>query len=407
MEGNATYRESSASGPEIWELLRRNVVSGVYLVSLPGVCPENKIEVSRNELMKRIGVWAVFAASTVAIAQRTDNGLTCTPGTPIPFNSDGAWGYVTSAGALIAPQFKSAMYFSSGVAAVCRQDICGLIDVSGQPVRPFRQAAEQNIAVRYAEGVGPIAQGNLWGYANLSGNVIIPPKFEYAGDFESGLAVVRLKGKYFFINHGGERVTPEFDGLFHFNENLAAAIVGNKVGYIDRNGKFVLPPNYDGSSGIDFSEGLVAVRIGGRVGFIDKRGAVVVPPAYDDAYPFSEGLARVRVGDRWGYIDKTGKMIIQAKYSIGHMFNEGVASVHVSETGKWGFLDHSGTFLIAPEFDSALPFCAGIAQVETYKNIGRADGMLRRDRVVGRRGLIDHSGRYIWRDPVDHEWLRP
>jgi hypothetical protein len=56
-----------------------------------------------------------------------------------------------------------------------------------------------NLATRYSEGVGPFVKDKMWGYVDLSENVVIFPKFEHAGDFESGIAPVRLNGKCFFI----------------------------------------------------------------------------------------------------------------------------------------------------------------------------------------------------------------
>ena len=100
------------------------------------------------------------------------------------------------------------------------------------------------------------------------------------GDFASGMARVRLNERFFFINHQGARITPQFDGLFDFQDDLAAAIVDGKLGYIRRDGTFALAPLYNGTSGSDFSENLAAARIGSAVGFIDKTGAIVVKPSY-------------------------------------------------------------------------------------------------------------------------------
>src|SRR5205823_2206174 len=136
---------------------------------------------------------------------------------------------------------------------------------------------------------------------------------------------------------------------------------------------------------------------------MDKRGSIVVKPSFDDAYPFSEGYAPVQIGDRWGYIDKRGEMAIPRKYRIAHMFNEGVASVTPEDTGKWGYIDHTGAFAIQPIFDGAMPFCAGVAPVATFHRISPdPKDITHQVKYRGRRGFIDHSGKYIWRDLADH-----
>ena len=52
-----------------------------------------------------------------------------------------------------------------------------------------------------------------------------------------------------------------------------------------------LAKKYDYAGG--FSEGLARVKLNDKLGFIDKTGKQVVPCVYDDAWNFSEGLARV------------------------------------------------------------------------------------------------------------------
>jgi hypothetical protein len=352
---------------------------------------------SKIPIMRRCVLvgWALVSAAS---GQQPNGGASCEAGTPIRFGSEGVWGYLTPSGIKIQPQFKIAGRFSSGVAAACTEDGCGLINTDGKLTTPLWEPGKDNLAKTYSEGLGSITKGGKEGYADLSGEIVIPPTFEYAGDFSSGVARVRLNRKEFFINRKGERVTPEFAATFDFSEGLAAVIVGQQVGYIALNGAFVIPPTYSGTSGIQFSEGLVAARIGGKVGFMNKSGSVVVPPAYDDAYPFSEGLAPVQVENVWGYIDKTGRLVIPIKYQVASMFTEGVAAVTLAD--KSGYIDHRGNFIIAPTFDGASPFCAGLASVVTNQHTERVpDSNCWRSK--GRTGLIDHSGSYVWRDLIE------
>ena len=74
-----------------------------------------------------------------------------------------------------------------------------------------------------------------------------------------------------------------------------------------------------------FSEGLVSVEQNDKVGFIDKAGKQVIPPRYADAQPFSEGLAAVRIKGKYGYIDRSGKMVIPPQFEDAGPFSEGLA----------------------------------------------------------------------------------
>ncbi|MEN7793072.1 WG repeat-containing protein, partial [Clostridioides difficile] len=60
--------------------------------------------------------------------------------------------------------------------------------------------------------------------------------------------------------------------------------------------------------------GLAGVKIGDKWGFIDKEGKIVINPIFNDLQPFKENLAFVMKDDKWGVIDKNGKVIIQFKY---------------------------------------------------------------------------------------------
>src|SRR5215467_1020167 len=132
---------------------------------------------------------------------------------------------------------------------------------------------------------------------------------------------------------------------------------------------------------------------------MDNTGSVVIEPTYDEVYPFSNGLAPVELDGRWGYVDKTGVVVVPIHYDIGHMFSEGLASVKFD--GKWGYIDTAGRFAIPAVFDSALPFCGGIAAVETFRQIRKTSSGCRGSVYRGKRGMIDHSGNYLWRDTND------
>lgn len=285
--------------------------------------------------MKRWLLLGSLSIATFACAQKPQIFPDCQSGTPIPFNDGGNWGYLTVSRVAIPANFKSALPFSGGLALACTVEGCVVINTKGQFVSPVLDPQTSLLVGRYTDGIGVVTKDGKWGYADPAGNVVIPLQFNFASDFEKGVARVSQAGKYFFINRNGERITPEFDGAFDFTEDLAAVVVDHKIGYVRRNGTFALPPVHQGASGIDFSEGLVAVRIEGKVGFMDTTGSI-------DAYPYSEGLAPVNAGGKWGYIDKKGDLVVPLQYRIAHMFAEGVASVQLADSGKWGYIDRRG-----------------------------------------------------------------
>jgi len=74
-------------------------------------------------------------------------------------------------------------------------------------------------------------------------------------------------------------IAPQFSYAFPFSEGLAAVVIDDKIGFIDRSGAFVIEPAFDGrqasamESGLYvFREGRALFRQNGKYGFLDKKG---------------------------------------------------------------------------------------------------------------------------------------
>jgi hypothetical protein len=135
-------------------------------------------------------------------------------------------------------------------------------------------------------------------------------------------------------------VTPKYDRAGAFSEGMAAIIADRKVGFIDKNGREIVVPQY--YSVHDFTEGLAAVRgFDGQCGYIDTEGRVVAPLKYYLAESFSEGLAVIMQSDpdegfKWGYINTEGQEVVTPQYDYAEGFSGGRAVVRLD--GKWGII---------------------------------------------------------------------
>jgi hypothetical protein len=264
----------------------------------------------------------------------------------------------------------------------------------------------------------PVEQDNKWGYIDKTGRLIIPCKFDSAGDFSEGLAAVEIKEKTGYIDETGKFVIqPRFLSGFSFSDGLAVVVIRHfkkdklhmhQYAYIDKSGKIVIRPReaLDSKSfhvsmsfkQLDFSEGLLPVVQKNGTGYIDKAGKQVIPPKYHDAHPFSEGLAAVKFEDKYGYIDRSGKMVIPPQFDSADSFSEGLAVAYKGDQGgyidksgkqvidgakfisargfseglaavggeneKYGFIDKTGKFVIQPQFSRVGDFSEGLAAVE-------------------------------------------
>ncbi|MFH5163641.1 WG repeat-containing protein [Campylobacter coli] len=59
---------------------------------------------------------------------------------------------------------------------------------------------------------------------------------------------------------------------------------------------------------------MAKVELNRKYGFIDKSGKIVIEPKFDGVGNFSEGLAKVKLNGKYGFIDKSGKIVIEPKF---------------------------------------------------------------------------------------------
>lgn len=203
---------------------------------------------------------------------------------------------------------------------------------------------------------------------------------------------IEEKGKWGFINKDGKVViAPQYDDCYYsFSEGLAAVEVNRKWGYIDSENRMVIPPTFESAN--QFRDGIAKVHLGsltgdeGKQAFIDKSGKFVLGP-WDrwTSRSFCEGLLQDLVGEKWGYLDQNGEVKIPHKFDNANDFSEGLAGVHVDESTA-GFIDLNGNFVFQLE-DAILHysgFSEGLAAVQ--------------DKKTGKYGFIDKSGK--WKIPA-------
>jgi hypothetical protein len=285
-----------------------------------------------------------------------------------PVEKDGEWGYINTSGEFVIElQFEWACVFNEyGLARVKTDEGEGFINTYGEfVVRPI-----YNTVWDYIDGLARVWIGDDWdtgrmAMINTSGEIMGQGVFKSIEEFDpdSGLARVNAGGNLWgFINRSGDVVIPAtFDFAGEFSEGLAAVRVGDKMGFIDTSGRIVIAAIYDYVW--DFNGGFAAVAIGGfegnpeKVGFINTSGTNVVPLEYDaliygdfihySVPGFQNGFAAVGVGTwetvggmKYGFVNESGTLEIQAQYdSIMFIGNEnGRAYFWALKDGEWEIL---------------------------------------------------------------------
>ena len=199
--------------------------------------------------------------------------------------------------------------------------------------------------------------------------------------------------------------------------SLLPVKVGDKWGYIDHEGKYVINPQF--SRAYFFYEGLAKVEMNGEDGLIDKDGHYVILPQQHDisqfangrvwcsepegpltikdgkgetvgvcmdafkAYPFSDGIAIVDAFENKEYVvDKSGNTLFTLTEGLHFpdaYFSEGL-SVVFDDTFKNGYINKKGDLVISCRFKEAFPFHGGQAIVAPD---------------YGEYGVIDKEGNYV------------
>lgn len=339
----------------------------IHLPLMPRLFPRSLVSSGNHPIRER----ELDAEINWVIALEFAEGL-------LPWTSEDRWGFINEQGIFsLSPQFEAAMRFAEGVAPVKIDGRWGYVDRAGKVI----VAPTFDAAAPFSEGRAVVYLGNRCGYIDHGGRFAVNPTYGVCLPFSDGVAVVisREDERAGIIDvDGAVLITPQFEELSFFVEELAAAKIGDLWWLVDRTGKIALQQSFDGI--LPPLEGkLWLVRKGTRWGFIDTDGHFVIAPTLDDALPFSEGVARVQSGDRWGFIKPDGSYLggIAPSYeAAGDMHNRRAA---VQVGGRWGFIDDTGEIVVQPTYEAVGPFLGALAPVV-------------RD---GKLGYIDRSGKVI------------
>ncbi|MGL5274258.1 WG repeat-containing protein [Myroides sp.] len=122
------------------------------------------------------------------------------------------------------------------------------------------------------------------------------------------------------------------------NKYSCALLLSNSSYYLLNNSGLSPKKIEDADKVYDASKGYFVVIKNGKYGFINAEGKVVIPVEYDDVTPFSDKidllptdlLFAVKKNDKWGFVDENNKTIIPFMYSdVNGPFSYGIAPVYL------------------------------------------------------------------------------
>jgi bifunctional DNA-binding transcriptional regulator/antitoxin component of YhaV-PrlF toxin-antitoxin module len=296
----------------------------------------------------------------------------------IPVKEGEYWGFIDQSGKMvIAPQFKKAYNFSEGLAVVqVTDDKFGFINEKGE----FKIPAEYREASGFSEGLANVVRENQRiEYIDKNGKTVFITEdaIEMASPFKEGMAKIEINNKVGYINKKGKIVIPAtYQSGDFFSEGLA--LVSNEKNefesgnqfYINKEDKVVINKKFETAA--QFREGLALIKMDGKFGFINKEGKIVIPATLDETHFFYNGLCAAKKGELWGFIDKKGKWKINPQFrEVSGFTSSGLSAAQPANNDKWGFINRNGEMEIEPQFDDVVyPFVDGVAVIKLNANYG-------------------------------------
>lgn len=266
-----------------------------------------------------------------AILPKWDNAFSFSEGYAVVVEKN-KYGFIDTSGKVIIPLvYSEANAFVNGIASVKKDNVSFFIDVTGNQI-----SENYEDTASFSDGLAAVKVKGKWGYVDQNFSVVISPKYDAAYPFVEGMGIVNQSGKQFFIDEAGTRAAAATDEVWGFVDDRATARVGEKYGYVDRaTGQFAIEPQYTDVLG--FALGLAPVKIGNEWVYINKNGDIILEDDYTEAYRFNDGFARVKKGGYTGMIDLQGNTAVPFEWKDTGVYSNGMLAVQ-NESGKWGFL---------------------------------------------------------------------
>jgi hypothetical protein len=159
----------------------------------------------------------------------------------------------------------------------------------------------------------------------------------------------------------------------------SCSFAGGRCGYVDRDGKIVIEPQFDSVE--RFRDGRAIVVADGLYGAIDQAGRFAVPARFKLMSEFRDGMAQVLIDQQLGVVDKDGNWVLPAEYGgivrllpdaflvgeppyreargAGHerlaAFDDRFERYHPLGRGNWGIAARGGAWLVRPIYFQVMP----------------------------------------------------
>jgi hypothetical protein len=256
---------------------------------------------------------------------------------------------------------------------------------------PAKTTLKHDQIKSFADGWAAFKSGNVWGYVDTQGKIVIEPRFEGETYYKFGLIHVAMdlqkkakiydkEGKLALDSEPYFRMNGFTDSLYTTACTFGDGAKGIKpVRYvIDRTGKIfsTIEIDYTAAGSIYCTQTPYDGRIWFQVkddyrkkGYMDVKGNKVIPAQYIDVKDFNNNRAWVKSKqsdgrELWGAIDTNGRVCVAFQYTQEQqVFKNHRCFVYDGAT--YSLIDTAGKVLSEVKFKKAAPFSS--TEVTTVK----------------------------------------
>lgn len=248
------------------------------------------------------------------------------------------WGYISGTGkTVISFDYDQAMPFIDDLAIARQDNQAILIDTEGNRWALAKESVEDIIPMSSERSALKI--DNKW-YVTNSEFLVGDISYNFVGTLSEGYFVIETEAgvglrdieNNFIVSIGANEIAMDELGRALVN-NRAFIKVNEKFQMIDEKGNYIGIQTYEDAFPFYLEGQLAAVKQNGKWGFIDENGKEVLPYEWENAKSFSCGVAAVQRDGLWGFIDFNGELIINPQFVDVKSFVDGVASVY--DGFKW------------------------------------------------------------------------
>lgn len=183
---------------------------------------------------------------------------------------------------VVPPRYDFVEMPAGGLVRAGKDDRVAWFDLEGNMRIPFSAGWEWG--TNFSEGLAGAARGGRWGFIDVHGKVVVPPRFRWVGEFHDGRAQMRL-GDDLETTYVDRRGEPICDCWFRYTLDFkdGYAVVGedSRQGILRRDGTLVLEPAFYRIT----NEG------GGRLTVLQKEGEPLYPIYTEGVFVDGKGVS--------------------------------------------------------------------------------------------------------------------